>query len=61
MGLFACYGFQRLTPPVEVHGVTLTSCGLQLLVFLFPPLPGLEDASQTGQLAVAANGRRTDP
>lgn len=41
--------------------VTLTCRGLQLLVFLFPPFPGLEDASQAGQLAVAADGRRTDP
>lgn len=32
----------------------------QLLVFLFPPLPGFEDASQAGQLAVAANGWSAD-
>lgn len=34
------------------------TCGtlLELLVFLFPPLPGLEDAPQGGQLAVASDG-----
>lgn len=46
---------------IEAQSLTLTCGGLQLLVFLFPPFPGLEDASQAGQLAVAADGRRTNP
>lgn len=39
------------------------TCGtlLELLVFLFPPLPGLEDAPQGGQLAVTADGWSVDP
>lgn len=39
------------------------TCGtlLELLVFLFPPLPGLEDAPQGGQLAVASDGWSVDP
>lgn len=41
--------------------VTLTCRRLQLFVFLFPPFPGLEDASQAGQLTVAADGRSTNP
>lgn len=42
-------------------GAALTGGRLQLLVLLFPPLPGLEDASQAGQLAVAPDGRSADP
>lgn len=39
------------------------TCGtlLELLIFLFPPLPGLEDAPQAGQLAVTADGWSVDP
>lgn len=33
---------------------------LELLIFLFPPLPGLEDAPKGGQLAVAADGWSAD-
>lgn len=33
----------------------------EFLVFLFPPLPGFEDAPQAGQLTVAADGWRSDP
>lgn len=38
------------------------TCGtlLELLIFLFPPLPGLEDAPQGGQLAVTSDGRSVD-
>lgn len=41
----------------------LCTCGtlLELLIFLFPPLPGLEDAPQAGQLAVPADGWSVDP
>lgn len=41
----------------------LCTCGtlLQLLIFLFPPLPGLEDAPQAGQLAIPADGWSVDP
>lgn len=42
-------------------GVALTGGRLQLLVLLFPPLPGLENASQAGQLAVAPDGRSANP
>lgn len=43
----------------STHG----TCGtlLELLVFLFPPLPGLEEAPQGGQFAVSADGWRVDP
>lgn len=34
---------------------------LELLIFLFSPLPRLEDPPQGGQLAVAADGRSVDP
>lgn len=39
------------------------TCGtlLELLIFLFPPLPRLEDAPQAGQLAVPADGWSVDP
>lgn len=39
-----------------------STCGtlLELLVFLFPPFPGLEDAPQGGQLAVASDGWSVD-
>lgn len=41
----------------------LNTCGtlLELLIFLFPPLPGLEDAPQAGQLAVSADRWSVDP
>lgn len=46
-----------------VAAACLWTCGtlLELLVFLFPPLPGLEDAPQAGQLAVPADGWSVDP
>lgn len=46
-----------------VTQVLVCTCGtlLELLIFLFPPLPGLEDASQAGQLAAPANGWSVDP
>lgn len=39
------------------------TCGtlLELLIFLFPPLPGLEDAPQGGQFAVTSDGWSVDP
>lgn len=39
------------------------TCGtlLELLIFLFPPLPGLEDAPQGGQLAVTSDRWSVDP
>lgn len=41
----------------------LCTCGtlLELLIFLFPPLPGLEDAPQARQLAIPADGGSVDP
>lgn len=53
---------------LEIFNVTPVSsavctCGtlLELLIFLFPPLPGLEDAPQAGQLAVPADRGSVDP
>lgn len=65
----ACIYFQSLTTrclprlqsPVLLSHITLTCSGLQLLVLLFPPFPGFEDASEAGQFTVAAGGRRTNP
>ncbi len=34
---------------------------LELLIFLFPPLPGPEDAPQGGQFAVTSDGWSVDP
>lgn len=48
-----------MTPVTSV----VCTCGtlLELLIFLFPPLPGLEDAPQAGQLAVPADRWSVDP
>ena len=46
---------------VCVSVTSLTRRGLQLLPFLFPPLPGFEDAPQAGELAAAAHGRSAHP
>lgn len=47
----------------ERRGLQRRTCGtlLELFIFLFPPLPRLEDPPQGGQLAVAADGRSVDP
>lgn len=47
----------------ERRGLQRRTCGtlLELLIFLFPPLPRLEDPPQGGQLAVPADGRSVDP
>lgn len=65
LGVFANTAGASLLPercPHRPEFAAALTCGrLQLLVLLFPPLPGLEDASQAGQLAVATDGRGTDP
>lgn len=49
--------FKHLFPqPVNTCGTLL-----ELLIFLFPPLPGLEDAPQAGQLTVSADRWSVDP
>lgn len=39
------------------------TCGalLEFLIFLFPPLPGLENSPQGGQLAVTSDGWSVNP
>lgn len=51
------------TKPGNTNTCSHLTCGtlLELLVFLFPPLPGLEDAPQGGQLAVTSDWRCVHP
>lgn len=49
---------------LEIHSLrsALCTCGtlLELFIFLFPPLPRLEDTPQGGQLAVSSDGWSVD-
>jgi len=40
----------------EEEKTCTNGCLLELLTLLLPPLPGLEEASQSGKLAAAADG-----
>ncbi len=57
---FECVCVPSSSTQPLIHHCT---CGtlLELLIFLFPPLPGPEDAPQGGQFAVTSDGWSVDP